>query len=165
MRHLRFRETPAEVEQPLDPLDGIPDGRLRRFNRAGHGRLDVVPGCGGRGLNPVEYPGDLGLDPIDNAADEPTTVLRYTDLGLTLFFEGENPTLACIDTANSDATLFGEQVFELNERKIVELMVRNNYAEQDADQEDWGERRISFPQANIDFYFDQGELVSIILGQ
>ncbi len=105
------------------------------------------------------------VENIDNAADEPTTVLRYTDLGLTLFFEGENPTLACIDTANSDATLFGEQVFELNERKIVELMVRNNYAEQDADQEDWGERRISFPQANVDFYFDQGELVSIILGQ
>ena len=105
------------------------------------------------------------VENIDNAADEPTTILRYTDLGLTLFFEGENPMLACIDTANCDATLFGEQVFDFDERKIVDLMVRNNYAEQDADQEDWGERRISFPQANIDFYFDQGELVSIILGQ
>ena len=44
------------------------------------------------------------------------------------------------------------------------LMVKNNYTEQDADEEDWGERRISFPEGNVDFYFDEGELVSIILG-
>lgn len=104
------------------------------------------------------------VENIDNAADESTTVLRYNDLGLTLFFEGDNPTLACIDTCNADCTLFGRQVFDLEERDIVRLMVENNYTEQDADQEDWGERRISFPEGNIDFYFDEGELVSIILG-
>lgn len=104
------------------------------------------------------------VENIDNAADEPTTVLHYNDLGLTLFFEGENPTLACIDTCNEKATLFGTDIFNLDERSIVKLMVQNNYTEQDADQEDWGERRISFPEANIDFYFDEGELVSIILG-
>lgn len=104
------------------------------------------------------------VENIDNAADEPTTVLHYNDLGLTLFFEGENPTLACIDTCNEEATLFGTDIFNLDERSIVKLMVQNNYTEQDADQEDWGERRISFPEANIDFYFDEGELVSIILG-
>lgn len=104
------------------------------------------------------------VENIDNAADESTTVLRYTDLGITLFFEGDNPTLACIDTANPDCTLFGADVFDLEERDIVQLMVKNNYTEQDADEEDWGERRISFPEGNVDFYFDEGELVSIILG-
>lgn len=104
------------------------------------------------------------VENIDNAADEPTTVLHYNDLGLTLFFEGENPTLACIDTCNEEATLFGTDIFNLDERSIVKLMVQNNYTEQDANQEDWGERRISFPEANIDFYFDEGGLVSIILG-
>lgn len=104
------------------------------------------------------------VENIDNAADESTTVLRYNELGLTLFFEGNNPTLACIDTANPDCTLFGKEVFDLDERAIVELMVKNNYTEQDADEEDWGERRISFPEGNVDFYFDEGELVSIILG-
>lgn len=104
------------------------------------------------------------VENIDNAADEPTTVLRYNDLGLTLFFENNNPQLACIDIANEDCTLFGEEVFDLDERAIVQLMVKNNYAEQDADEEDWGERRISFPEGNIDFYLDEGELVSIILG-
>ncbi len=105
------------------------------------------------------------VENIDNAADESTTVLRYNELGLTLFCEGDNPVLACIDVANEECMLFGEPLFDLEERPIVELMVRHNYTEEDADEEDWGERRISFPEANVDFYFDQGELVSIILGR
>ena len=104
------------------------------------------------------------VENIDNAADETTTVLRYTDMGLTLFFEGENPTLACIDVANEDCTLLGEDVFDLDERQLVQLMVKNNYTEQDVDEEDWGERRVSFPEGNIDPYFDEGELMSIIIG-
>ena len=104
------------------------------------------------------------VENIDNAADEPTTVLHYNDLGITLFCEDENPTLACIDVDNVECTLFGKEVFDMDERAIVKLMVSNNYTEQDADQEDWGERRITFPEGNIDFYFDDGELVSIILG-
>lgn len=104
------------------------------------------------------------VENIENAADEPTTVLRYPDKGLTLFFEGENPELACIDISNGDCTLFGSKVFDLDERALVQMMVANHYEEQDVDDEDWGERRVSFPQGNVDFYFDEGELVSIILG-
>jgi len=104
------------------------------------------------------------VENIDNAADEPTTVLRYNFLGLTLFFEGENPELACIDTCNEDCTLLGEKVFSLDERALVQLMVKNGYTEQDVDEEDWGERRVSFPEGNVDFYFEDGEMTSIILG-
>ena len=104
------------------------------------------------------------VENIDNAADEPTTVLRYKDMGLTLFFEGENPVLACADVCNDECMLLGERVFDFDERDIVELMVRNGYTEQDVDDEDWGERRVTFPEANADFYFDEGDLVSIILG-
>lgn len=104
------------------------------------------------------------VENIDNAADESTTVLRYNDEGLTLFCEGENPILACIDIANEDCTLFGEKVFGLDERALVNLMVKNNITEQDVDDEDWGERRITFNEGNIDFYYDNEELISIILG-
>ncbi len=104
------------------------------------------------------------VENIDNAADESTTVLRYNNDGLTLFCEGENPTLACIDISNEDCTLFGEQVFDIDERALVSLMVKNNITEQDVDEEDWGERRVTFNEGNIDFYYDNGELVSIILG-
>ncbi|MBR1766112.1 MAG: hypothetical protein IJ745_03600 [Bacteroidales bacterium] len=104
------------------------------------------------------------VENIDNAADESTTVLRYNDEGLTLFCEGDNPTLACIDVANEECTLFGEKVFAMGEREIVSLMVKNGITEQDVDDEDWGERRVSFNEGNIDFFFDNEELVSIILG-
>lgn len=104
------------------------------------------------------------VENIENAADEPTTVLRYNERGITLFFEGENPVLACADLADEESTLFGEKVFDMDESQIVALMLKNGYSEQDIDDEDWGERRVSFPEGNIDFYFDEGELVSIILG-
>lgn len=104
------------------------------------------------------------VENMDNAADEPTTVLRYNERGLTLFFEGENPVLACIDVCNEDCTLLGERVFDMDERAIVQLMVSHGYTEQEVDDEDWGERRVTFPECNIDFYFDEGDLRSIILG-
>lgn len=105
------------------------------------------------------------VENIDNAADEPTTVLRYNNHGITLFFEGENPVLACIDVSNEECTLFDKRIFDMNERQLVELMVANKNLEQDVDEEEWGERRVSFPEGNIDFFFDEGELVSIIIGQ
>ena len=72
--------------------------------------------------------------------------------------------MSCIDVANEDCTLFGESIFDLDERQLVALMVKNNLTEQDVDEEDWGERRVTFNQGNIDFYYDNDELVSIILG-
>jgi hypothetical protein len=105
------------------------------------------------------------VENIDNAADEPTTVLHYNDMGITMFFEGENPVLACIDVSNDECTIFGKEIFNMDERQIVALMVSNNYTEQDVDDEDWGERRISFPEGNIDFFLEDGELTSIIIGQ
>ena len=104
------------------------------------------------------------VEDIDNAEGETTTVLRYND-GYTLFFEGDNPTLACIDICNEQTSLFGHPVFDLDEKELVHLMVSNHYYEQDIDNEDWGERRISFNEANIDFFFDHNELVSVIIGK
>ena len=114
----------------------------------------------------VQLLGDADeVESIDNAADETTIVLHYYDNGLTLFCEGENPMLSCIDINNDEATLFSKKVFDLTEKEIVRLMVDNQYFEQDADTEDWGERRISFPEGNIDFYFEDGELTSVIIGK
>ena len=104
------------------------------------------------------------VETIDNAYDEPTTVLHYRQLGLTLFFEGENPILCCIDVECEEAVLCGNPVFDLDERALVQLMVKNGYTEQDVADEDWGERRVSFGEANVDFFFDDGELMSISLG-
>ena len=84
---------------------------------------------------------------------------------LTLFFEGDSPTLSYIDIAEEEATLFGKKVFDMGEKEIVKLMVDNHYFEQDVDNEDWGERRVTFNEGNIDFYFDKDELLSVIIGK
>lgn len=103
------------------------------------------------------------VENIDNAADETTTILHYPDI--TLFFEGENPTLSCIDIAHPDSTLLGNRVFDLSEKEVVRLMVDNHYYEQDVDNEAWGERRVTFNEGNIDFYFDGDELISVLIGK
>ncbi len=104
------------------------------------------------------------VETIDNAVDEMTTVLHYQNGGLTLFFEGDNPLLECIDVALDECTLWGKSIFDMKEKDIVQLMVKNNFYEQDVDQEAWGERRITFGEGNIDFYFDDGDLVSVVYG-
>lgn len=105
------------------------------------------------------------VENMENAIDESTTVLRYDGQGLTLFFDGDELRLSCIDVCNEDVLLFGKKIFDLPERKIVETMINNNYFEQDADNEDWGERRISFPEGNIDFFFENDSLVSVVIGK
>lgn len=104
------------------------------------------------------------VEAIDNAADEATTVLRYEEQ-LTLFFEGYEPKLTCIDITDEDSLLFDTEIFDLNEQEIAKLMVSNNYTEQDVDNEEWGERRITFNEGNIDFYFEEDELMSVIIGK
>lgn len=103
------------------------------------------------------------VENIDNAADETTTVLRYENM--TLFFEGENPTLSCIDITDEGTTLFEKKIFDMNEKEIVQLMVDNHYFEQDVDTEEWGERRVTFNEGNIDFFFEDDELMSVVFGK
>lgn len=104
------------------------------------------------------------VETIDNAADETTTVLHYDDL-CTLFFEGENPTLACIDITDEDAKLFGKEIFGLNEKEITALMSQNGFSDVDTENEEWGERRITFGNGNIDFFLEDDELMSVSIGK
>lgn len=104
------------------------------------------------------------VETIDNIDDEPTTVLHY-DGQMSLFCEGNNPTLVCIDISAPEATLFGQKIFDLSEKELVRLMVDHHYYEQDVDNEEWGERRVTFNEGNIDFYFDHDELLSVTFGK
>lgn len=132
--------------------------------------IDIKKGLGDITFGmPVEKVMDIlgaadEVENIDNAIDETTTVLRYTELGMTIFCEGDEPCVTCIDIANDECTLFGEEVFGLKEKEVVALMVKNNYYEQDVDNEAWGERRITFYEGNIDFFFEHDTMTSITFG-
>ena len=102
---------------------------------------------------------------IDDGFGENIHVAHYDDLEMTLFFEGSEKSLNCIDIYNADATLFGENIFTKNEREIVSLLVANKYYEQDIENEAWGERRVSFADGNIDLFFVDNKLSSVSIGR
>lgn len=110
---------------------------------------------------PVEIE-DIGEE-VD--ADLDTILWSYDELGLTVFFEGKNNhVLSCFETDNEATTLFGKKLFSLGEKEIIELMKENGLTLMDVEEEEWGEKRVSFDEALIDFYFQKNQLVTVNWG-
>jgi len=105
---------------------------------------------------------------IDDFADEDdfdTTILYYWRLGIVAIFEGKEKTvLSCVETEIPEATLFGVKVFDLPESEIVALMAENEHQLAETEVEESGERRLSFDDAFIDFYFLDDELITVNWG-
>jgi hypothetical protein len=102
-------------------------------------------------------------DEVDMDIDADQTELWYYDeMGVSLFFEGESErVLSSIELNNIEATLFGEKIFAMNESQIIELMNKNGFSEMYSEEEEWGEKLLSFEDALIDFYFEEDELITI----
>jgi len=100
-------------------------------------------------------------NPIDGAVE--SIVWNYPDAGLNFFFEAANgePTLSTIESDNLETVVFNSKIFNLTRDKIIMLMKENGYAEIDEDDETWGEHRVTFDDAQIDFYFDDQELTLV----
>ncbi|MCD6661149.1 MAG: hypothetical protein LT105_13380 [Lentimicrobium sp.] len=104
-----------------------------------------------------------GPDNTDEDLD--TIIWSYDEIGLTVFFEGRNNhVLSCFETDNPQTTLFGKKVFEMTEDEIIELMKANEFSQIDSEVEEWGEKRVSFDEGLIDFYFQEGKLVTVNWG-
>ena len=120
------------------------------------------------GITTTDVPAILGqpteTEQIDNGFGDSITVLHYDELNLIFFFDSETKQLNCIEVDNEEATLFGEKIFEKSEQEIVKLLVNNGFYEQDIETEAWGERRVSFGDANIDLFFLNGKLQSVTFG-
>ena len=105
---------------------------------------------------------------VENIQDDDefnTTILNYWDIGISAFFEGIGKSvLSCIETDMEDATLFGKKVFELSEQQVIDLMNEHGYEVAEAEDQPDGERRISYDDALIDFFFFEGQLVAVNWG-
>ena len=103
---------------------------------------------------------------VDDDQESISTILwDYIDTGFSLFLEGDQKArLSACETDNPDTTLFGEQIFDMSEDEIINLMKENHFQNIDIDDEIWGERRVSFDDALIDFYFKNDRLVSVNWG-
>ena len=60
--------------------------------------------------------------------------------------------------------LFGKKVFELNEKQVIGLMDEHGYELAESEEEPDGERRLSYDDALIDFFFHQDTLVAVNWG-
>lgn len=135
--------------------------------------LDIIPKIGFGEINfgdPSEKVIRLLGQPedVENIEDVDgfhTVVLYYYELGITVFFEGRaKSVVACIETENPDATMFGKAIFDMTEKDIIDLMKDKGYEVAETEMETTGERRVSFDDAMIDFFFLEGDLVVVNWG-
>ena len=46
----------------------------------------------------------------------------------------------------------------------MDLLTNKGYKDIDTETHEWGEKRVSFDDAQVDFYFENGELISVNYG-
>ena len=94
-----------------------------------------------------------------------TTILNYWEKGVSVFFEGtQKSVVACFETDNPDSEMFGKRVFEMSEEEIIGLMVTKGYEVAETEFEETGEKRVSYDDAMIDFFFEEEELIAVNWG-
>ncbi len=89
---------------------------------------------------------------------------EYDDLQTNIYFEGiTKSVVACFETENVNATLYGKKVFDLDQNAVIEMMKAKGFNELEQETED-GELRISFEDALIDFFFDEEGMTAVSWG-
>lgn len=106
------------------------------------------------------------LDDIEDADEFNTVILKYQDRGMYVFLEGvEKPVVSCFELhRNPAARLFNEEVFKLSEEEVIDLMNKHGFKELETGYEDDGNKRVSFEDGMIDFFFDKDEMKAINWG-
>jgi hypothetical protein len=96
--------------------------------------------------------------PVDG--DVESIVWNYPQLGLNFFFDAANgePVLSTVESDNLDTELFGNKVFKLDNQAITSLMQESGFNEVEEEDEIWGEHRLTFDDAQADFYFTDAQL-------
>jgi len=105
------------------------------------------------------------VEELENAIDGnvESIVWNYPDDGLNFFFDAANgePDLSTIESDNLETVLFNSKIFNITKDHIIALMTENGYSDLDEDDETWGEHRVTFEDAQIDFYFADQELTLV----
>ena len=106
------------------------------------------------------------IELLDDLEDCNSTVWHYWEQGFSLFFDENNRQIfGCVEIDNKEAILWGKKIFEMSEKEIIELFKNKNFPQYETEVHEWGEKRLSFDAANIDFYFEKNKLISINYGK
>jgi hypothetical protein len=89
---------------------------------------------------------------------------QYDSLATNIYFEGiTKSVVACFETENKEATLYGKKVFDLKKDEVVKLMKANGFKDLEEETEE-GELRVSFEDALIDFFFEGDKMTAVSWG-
>ena len=125
---------------------------------------DVHFGCTPEVIRSV-YGEPEEVEELESAIDGvvESIVWNYPDDGLNFFFDAANgePTLSTIESDNLETVLFNSRIFNITRDSVVELMNENGFKDLEEDDETWGEHRVTFEDAQIDFYFAGQELTLV----
>lgn len=106
-------------------------------------------------------------DDLENYDDDEvtnTTVLNYWHLGFSAFFVGlPNQKLAGIEVDQPKTTLYGKQIIGYSEEELIELMKKHGHEDYETEDEEV-DRRLSYEQSMMDFFFREGVLVYMNFG-
>ncbi|MCK9618018.1 MAG: hypothetical protein M0R21_09320 [Lentimicrobiaceae bacterium] len=90
------------------------------------------------------------------------TVFYYANAELSLYFEGEDTfSFTSVEAGVNNITLFEKPLHSLNKKGIIALMKEKGYPDFETEEETWGEKRLSFDDGLIDFYFQNDQLHSV----
>jgi hypothetical protein len=99
---------------------------------------------------------------LDASADSRSLVWHFWEKGFSLFFDmKQGNKFTCVEIDHPDSLLWGKKIFEFTEPELKVLFTLKGFKEIDMEDHEWGERRISFDDALMDFYFEKGRMVSI----
>ena len=117
-----------------------------------------------------EFFGEPDEDEIFSDEEEgDTLVYHYWNKAASAFFEDpKEPALTNLETDNPEATLFGKRIFAMKEEELIKFMKAEGYSDLDTEimeaEEFDNEKRVSFDDAMIDFFFEEGVLTAASWG-
>ena len=102
---------------------------------------------------------------LDTAGEHKSMVWHYWDRGFSVFFDvASGNRFSCVEIDDDSAQIWGKRIFEMKEAEIKTLFQSKGFRDLDEEDQDWGEKRVSFDDALIDFYFEKDRLISINYG-
>jgi hypothetical protein len=102
---------------------------------------------------------------LEDIEEFQSTVWHYFARGFSLFFdENKSQIFCCVEIDNPGVLLWGNKIFDMNEKQIIELFKSKGINVFETEVHEWGEKRLTFDDTNIDFYFEKNKLSSINYG-
>lgn len=104
------------------------------------------------------------IDTIEEDEEMNMLILHYWELGFSVIFEGTTKqVISGFETDHPDATMYGRKVIGMSEADIIQVMKENGLRGYETEMEE-EDKRVSFDDEMLDFYFRDNKLVFVNWG-